>query len=184
MNIFIILSTQVMPEGRVFGLDAQTVIQIGIQLLNGIILAATLTYILYKPVKEFMQKRTQSIVSDMTEAEETMAQAQELRKEYTARLDEIEQERIEIVESTRQQIAEERLEILKEARSEVSKIKDQALDRVSADRERMEQEMYDNSVDLAYLMAQRYISENMDDEAQERYFNEMLARLEETPWKN
>ena len=50
-----------MPEERLFGLDSQTLIQIGIQLLNGIILAVALGYILYKPVKEFLHKRSEGI---------------------------------------------------------------------------------------------------------------------------
>lgn len=44
---------QVVPDGRVFGLDAQTLISIGIQLFNAIILALALGFILYNPVKEF-----------------------------------------------------------------------------------------------------------------------------------
>ena len=49
------------PEGRVFALDSQTLISVGIQLLNGIILAVALGYILYKPLKKFMQARSDKI---------------------------------------------------------------------------------------------------------------------------
>ena len=61
MSSKIILLAQAVPEGRVFGLDSQTLISIGIQLFNGSILAVALAFILYNPVKDFMEKRREKI---------------------------------------------------------------------------------------------------------------------------
>ena len=78
--------TQTVPEGRLFALDNQTLIQIGIQLLNGIILAIALSIILYKPVKEYLRKRSDTIKSRFDEAETATARANELIAEYEGRL--------------------------------------------------------------------------------------------------
>ena len=86
MHSEIIFLAQVVPEGRVFGLDSQTLISIGIQLLNGIILAIALGFILYNPVKEFMQKRQEKIQGKIEDANETMVKANELIDEYEAKL--------------------------------------------------------------------------------------------------
>ena len=73
MNLHnLIFLAQTVPEGRVFGLDSQTLISIGIQLFNAILLAVVLGYLLYKPVKEFMQNRTNRIQSQLDDAEATM----------------------------------------------------------------------------------------------------------------
>ena len=56
-----IILAQAMPEGRVFGLDTQTLFSILIQLFNGILLAVVLSVIFYKPIKNFMQNRTNKI---------------------------------------------------------------------------------------------------------------------------
>ena len=184
MNNLVILSTQAMPEGRVFGLDSQTFIQMGVQLLNGIILAVVLTYLLYKPVKQFMEKRTNRIESEIEEAENTMAEAHELLNEYKKKMKDIDQERLEIIEAAQVQAEEEKKQVIKQARLDADEIKTNALERISADRARMEEEMRLQAIDIANLMAKQYISEQMDDEAQKQYFDQMLARMEETPWSS
>ena len=100
-NSIIVFLAQAVPEGRVFGLDMQTFISAAIQLLNAIILALVLTKILYKPVKEFMQKRSDKIKSKMDNADATMAKAQELIAEYDEKIRKIDKERAEILESAR-----------------------------------------------------------------------------------
>src|SRR5690554_160094 len=103
----IVFSAQAVPEGRVFGLDLQTLIGIGIQLLNGIILAVALGFILYKPVKEFMQRRTDRIRNNINEAKAAMTKANELIAEYDRKIKEIDKERLAILEAARLKAAEE-----------------------------------------------------------------------------
>mgnify|MGYP001252647009 FL=1 len=98
MHSDIILLAKAIPEGRLFGLDLQTLIQIGMQLLNAIILAVALAFILYKPVKEFLDKRTNGIQGKIDDADETMAKANELIAEYEDKIKNIEKERIDILE--------------------------------------------------------------------------------------
>lgn len=184
MNTLLILSTQSVPDGRVFGLDSQTMIQIGIQLLNGIILAVALTYILYKPVKAFMHKRTDRIQSEVDEAENLKAEADALIDEYNQKIEEIEKERLQVLDEAHAKIEEERKVILQEAREEAAQLKDAALLRISSDRDRMEKEMKIQSIDLASELANRYLSENIDYKAQKEYFEKMLIQMEEASWSN
>lgn len=180
----LILSTQSVPEGRVFGLDSQTLIQIGIQLFNGIILAIALTYILYKPVKAFLNKRTDRIQSEIEEAETLRAQADSLIVEYQQKIEEIEKERLQILDEAQEKIEEERKVILQQARDEANDLKDAALLRISADRDRMESEMRIQSIDLASELANRYLADNIDYQAQKVYFEKMLSQMEEASWSN
>ena len=92
MNNVIVLLTQSVPEGRVFALDQQTLISTGIQVLNGIILAVALGFILYKPVKKFMQERTDRIQSKIHDSDSTMAKAKELIAEYEYKIKNIDKE--------------------------------------------------------------------------------------------
>ena len=56
------------PPGRMFGLDMQTLIQVGPQLLNVGILAFFLSWLLYKPVRAFMAKRSERIAGQLEHA--------------------------------------------------------------------------------------------------------------------
>ena len=90
-NLFVFLAQSV-PDGRVFALDRQTLISMGIMVLNGIILAVALYFILYKPVTEFLQKRSERIRNSIEEASSTMAKARELINEYESKVSNIDKE--------------------------------------------------------------------------------------------
>ena len=183
LNLFV-LSAQAVPEGRVFGLDMQTLIGIGIQLLNAIILAVALGFILYKPVKEFMQKRTDRIQSKMDKADATMAQAKALIAEYDRKIKNIDQERIELLEAARQQAVEESKVILEEARKEALALIQRSIERIAEDKKRLQEETRLYIIELASMIAEKYIAQNMDDETQDKLFTEALAQLEEAQWQN
>lgn len=182
MNNFFILSTQVVPEGRVFGLDLQTVISAGLQLFNGIVLAIALTYILYKPVKKFMEERSNRIQGNIEEAEVTMEKATNLIAEYETKIKEIDKERVEILEATRLEAAEESKKILAEAKVKADELKERSLEAVTADKKRLAEESRLHIIELSSLIAERYVAKNMDDPAQNKYLEDMLAELGETSW--
>jgi F-type H+-transporting ATPase subunit b len=180
----ILLSAQAVPEGRVFGLDMQTLIGIGIQLFNGIILAVALSFILYKPVKEFLRNRADRIRSEINDADATMAKANELIAEYDRKIKNIDQERIEILEAARLKAVDESKRILEEARREASAIKKRSLETISENKKRLQEETRLYIVELASLMAQKYIAQNIDDETQDKLFEQAVAQLEEAQWQN
>lgn len=184
MHSEIIFLAQVVPEGRVFGLDSQTLISIGIQLLNGIILAIALGFILYNPVKEFMQKRQEKIQGKIEDANETMVKANELIHEYESKIKDIDKERIEILETARLKATEEGEIIIKEAQEEADKIKKQSLESIDAEKERLKRESRLYIIELASLMAEKYIIQSIDSEAQDRIFEETLAEMEDARWQN
>lgn len=174
---------QAVPEGRLFGLDTQTLISIGIQLFNGILLAVILGFILYIPVKEFMQKRSDRIQSKIDESDTTMNKANELIVEYDAKIKEINKERLEILENARTEAIDEMKIILEQAKKEAIEIKNRSLDSVLAEKKRLQEETRLHIIDLASVMAEKYISQTIDDETQDKIYEETLAQLEETQWQ-
>ncbi|NLJ57358.1 MAG: ATP synthase F0 subunit B [Tissierellia bacterium] len=184
MFSIVLSAQQAVPEGRVFGLDMQTLISIGIQLFNGIILALALGLLLYKPVKEFMRKRSEGIQGKIDNADTRMAEAQNLIQKYDAKIKDIDKERIEILEVARLEADDERKQILEEAKLEADKIKNRSLDSLSEEKKRLKEETRLYIIELSSLMAEKYIAQNIDDETQERLFDEALAQLEEAQWQN
>ncbi|HHU50469.1 MAG TPA: ATP synthase F0 subunit B [Firmicutes bacterium] len=179
-----VLAAPVAPEGRVFGLDAQTLIGVGIQLLNGIILAVALGFILYKPVKEFMQRRAEGIQSQMDNAEAMMAKANALVAEYERKIKNIDQERLELLEAVRQKAVEESKVILEEARKEAAALRRRSLERVAEDKKRLQEEARLHIIEVASLMAQKYLAQKIDEATEEQLFAEAIAQLEEAQWPN
>lgn len=184
MNNNVVFLAQAIPEGRLFGLDEQTLISIGIQLLNGIALAAVLGFLLYIPVKNFMQKRSDGIRSDIEDAKSTMSKANELIEEYNAKLRDIESERLEILEDARKKADDERKEILQQAKDEAFLLKKRSLDSIADDKKRHKEESRLYIIEIASLMAKKYIAESINSEDQNRLFDETLAKMENTQWQS
>ncbi|MDI9496087.1 MAG: ATP synthase F0 subunit B [Bacillota bacterium] len=175
---------QVVPDGRVFGLDAQTLISIGIQLFNAIILALALGFILYNPVKDFLRKRSEKIQKQIDDSDAAMMKAKELIAEYEAKIKDIDKERLEILEAARLKASEESKKILQEAKAEAEAIKERSMESVTADKKRLKDETRIYIIELASLMAQKIITQNINDDTHDKIFEESLAKLEASKWQS
>ena len=180
----ILFLAQALPEGRVFGLDTQTLIDIGIQLFNGILLAVILGFVLYNPVKEFMQKRTDRIQEKLDDSDATMLTATNLIEEYEAKIEDINQERLVILEEARVKADEESELIRQEAREEAEETKRRLQESMRAEKERMQDESRIYIIEMASLMAEKHVAQTINDEDQDRLFEDALADLEDSKWQS
>lgn len=172
------------PEGRLFGLDFQTFISVLLQLLNGIILAVGLGYILYNPVKEFMRKRAEDIQNKLDKSEQTMDKANRLIQEYEAKIRDIEQERMEILEAARHKAADEAKTIIEEAKKEAQELKKRSLESIEDDKKRLFEETRIHIIELSSLLAGKYIAQNIDQDTHTKLFEEALEKMESAQWQN
>lgn len=175
---------QALPEGRVFGLDGQTLMDIGIQLFNGILLAVILGAILYNPVKEFMQKRTESIQEKLDDSDATMLTAKNLIDEYEEKIENINQERISILEEARSQAQEESEIIRQEAKLEVAQTRERMQKSMEAEKKRIQDESRLYIIETAALMAEKYVASSISEEDHTKLFEEALTDLEESKWQS
>ena len=96
--------------------------QILLHLLNFVILAGGLYFILYKPVKEFMAKREQQYKELEEKAKRDREDAEELRKATQAKLDAAEEEIAAMHARASDEIEAEKQRQLGEARAEARRI--------------------------------------------------------------
>lgn len=184
MNFEIMLLSGTATDGRVFGLDQQTLISTAIQLLNACILAVVLGFILYKPVRNFMHKRTDIIRGQVSDAQNKMAEADALKASYEKKLDEIDMERIKILESARIAAAEKSKHILEEARAEAANIRRHTEESILIEKERLKKEAKLYIIEVSSLMAAKFVEHTIDSDTQDKLFDETMAELEEARWLN
>ena len=144
--------------------------QILLHWLNLAILAGGLYFLLYKPVKQFMDKREQHYRDMERQADDAIAQAEQLRAQYQGRLDgadeEIRQARARAQQAA-QQSAQEQLDqakaqaeqIVAHAHAEADRVREQArydsqqdirkLAETAARRLALQQDPFDQFLDLA-----------------------------------
>lgn len=168
--------------GRMFGMDQQTLVQMAFTFANVVVLALILWRLLYKPVREFMLKRTMRIREQLQFAESEQARVAELKSQYEAKLRDIEQEKLEILDSARKLAAERTKQQLDEARIEADSLKARASKEIEMEQERVRDEMKRAIIDCSSSLAAKFLGRNIDTDTHERLFNETMAELEGVQW--
>ena len=182
LNFLIVLAS--VPDGRIFGLDGQTLIQIGAQLLNLVILAFFLAKFLYKPVRNALKKREDRVEGELAQAEEEMAKATGLKLEYEQKMQEIQQERDEVIGEARKLAAETSRRLIADAKKDAEALKERTEANIALEWEQAETEMRNAIIEASALMAEKIITFAINKEAQDRLFDETMAGLEGTRWRS
>ena len=175
---------ETIAEGRLFGLDRQTLISIGIQLFNACFLAVVLSRILYKPVSGFLSKRADRVRTQLRCAEEDMAEARKLKAHYEKKLEDIEFERVDILESARQLADENSRRILDEAKKEAAAAKERAAEDMQREIERANEEIKLYIIEVSSIIAGKFVTNAIDGDTQDRLFAEAMIELENAAWLN
>ena len=165
-------------DGRIFALDQQTLISIGIQLFNACVLAVVLTYFLYKPVRKFLKGRADGIKSQLGRAQDDTEAAEKLKAFYEQRLEEIEQERIGILEEARGLADERRRKLEAAAAQDIAAMRERAEADIQLQRDRAQDEARLKVIEAATAMAGKIAAVSLDGAAQDRLFEETMAELE------
>ena len=184
MKFEVALLQEAMPEGRLFALDQQTLISTVILLVNVCILAVVLGWLLYKPVQQYMRRRTERISGQLEDAQNKMAQADALKAEYEAKIQEIAVERAVSLEAARKEADERGRQMIEAAQHEAAIIKQRAEEYMQVEKERIRQDSRRHIVELSMLMTEKLVRKAIDGETHERLFEEALTELEEAPWPN
>lgn len=138
--------------------------QILLHLFNFAILAFGLYFLLYKPVKQFMDKREAHYKAMDEEAGKTKAEAEELKETYEKKLadadEEIRAQRAEAEKETRSDAAAE----IARAKGEAQKILSDARTEAKEERERIIASSGKEIASLAAAAADKLVKEALSDE--------------------
>ncbi len=167
---------------RILGFDLPFLIQWGIQLLNTLVIILIMSKLLYKPVKSFMQSRTERIKSQMDQAEADFNEAKALRETYEGKLKNIERERSDILTNAKAAATQREQQIIDEAKQEANTIKERAMLEIQREQEKAKDEMKKQIIELSSLMASRFVSAKMDEKTQNALLNEVIADLGAKEW--
>ena len=172
------------PPGRLFDIDMITVISAGANLVNVAVLAAVLAYLLYKPVRNILRKRTEKIQGQLTQAEEEMTRAMDLKRQYEHKLEEIDREREEILGEARKLASETGRRLVAEAKVEADAVRERAAANVEMEWERAETQMRTAIIDVSAAMAEKFVSVAISKETHADMFAEALSDLEGMTWRD
>ena len=182
--LVILIATADVPPGRVFGMDGQTLVMAITYIVNVSVLAFVLAYLLYRPVRDVLRKRTNRIQNQLLQAEEELAKATDMRQRYEQRMEEVEREREDILSEARKAAAESKQRQIAEAKKEADAIRERAEATVKMEWERAENDMRTAIIDVSAVMAEKFVSLAINKETHDRLFDETMKDLEGMTWSD
>ena len=157
-------------DGRIFGLDIQLGFDVIMQGIAVFIMFALLSYILFEPVRKILEDRKNRIANEIDQAAADQAEAAKL-KEADA-----------LMAQARKKALKREEEIVAGAKEEAARIIESAnheaeLAKIGA-RDQMKQEM----VKMAVLMAGKFIQNQMDEADQNALVDQTLQEMGDKTW--
>ena len=175
LSIFLAQMSSDMPEGSILAFDLNTLVRLGIQWLNVMVMTALIIFILYKPVKKFLANRRQRISDEIEDARKEREEAAALKEQYELIMADAAKEREEMFQKAAKKAAENGDKVLFEAQREAEAIQSRNLAALEQEQANAANEMRNQIIEISSMMAARFIELSMDKEKHDKYIEEAFA---------
>ncbi len=169
---------------RLIGFDPQLLHDAVLTGINIFILFFALSYLLFNPVRDVLEKRRQKIAGELAQAAEDKQSAAALKSEYEAKLRDVNREAEDILEAARKKGKKREAEIVDEAKAEAARIIERANREIELERKKAVDDMKQEVIDIAALMAQKVVGSSMNISVQDTLIEETLKEMGESTWQS
>lgn len=169
---------------RIFDLDLQLIHDSIFLAINVFILFTLMSYLLFNPVRDMLNKRRERIQNDIETAVQNKDDAIAMKAEYEAKLKEIDKEAEMILSEARKKAIKREEEIINEAKEEANRILERAHNEVVLEQKRVVDDMKKEMIRIASVMAGKVVAQSMDAEIQDSLIDETLKEMGDSTWQN
>jgi F-type H+-transporting ATPase subunit b len=170
--------------GSLLSFDKQFLFSLIIQLINTLILFFVLGKLLFKPLTNFMEKRSERIKEQIDFAKSEEEKALKLKEEYEAKLQKIQEEADAILKEAREKALRKEDSIIEEARKESEIIRNRALADIEREKAKVQDEMKKEIIEIASLIAEKFVAESIDEQKQKALIDEAISKMGDVSWNN
>ena len=167
---------------RMFNLDPQLIHDAIITAINVFILFLAGSYLMFNPVRNFLNKRREGIENDLASAEADKKDAAALKAEYEAKLKEVDKEVQVILADARKKALQREEQIIEEAKIEAARIIERAHNEVLLEKKGAIDDMKKEIVAIATVMAGKVVSASINTDIQESLIDETLNEMGDDTW--
>lgn len=169
---------------RLIGFDAQLLFESFWTAINIFILFFGLSYLLFNPVRNVLEKRRQKIAGELAEAADDKKSAAAMKAEYEAKLKEVSKEADGILEEARRKAKIRETEIVEEARAEAARIIERAGREIELEKKKALDDMKQEIISIASVMAGKVVAASIDTTVQDALIDETLKEMGESTWQS
>jgi len=169
---------------RLFTLDAQFLFDAVVLALSMLVLFTALSYLLFNPVRDMLEKRKQRVVDDQETAKREKAEAIAFKEEYDLKLKQVDKEAEAILSEARKKAKQNEMKIVAEAKEEAARIIARANAEIELEKKRALDDMKQEMIEVAAMMAQKVVAASIDTNVQESLIDETLKEMGEGTWQS
>ncbi len=169
---------------RLIGFDPQFLHDAVLTGINVFILFFALSYLLFNPVRDVLEKRRKKIADELEQAAADQTKAASLKEEYEAKLKDVNKEAESILEAARKKAKNREAEMVEEAKAEAARIIERAGREVELEKRKAVDDMKQEIVSIATLIAGKVVGSSMDVQIQDALVDETLKEMGEGTWQS
>jgi len=169
---------------RLFDLDLQLLADATLTAISVFVLFLLASYLLFNPARDLLKKRQDKIKGDIDSANKDKEDAAALKAEYDAKMKDIQRESEEILSEARKKAKANEAQIVAEAKEEASRIIKNAENEAVLEKQRAYDEMKQEMISIASLMAGKVVAKSIDTTIQESLVEETLKEVGEQTWQS
>jgi len=169
---------------RFLGFDAAWITGVGFNIINILVLAYIMYRVLYGPVKKYLADRAARVQTQISDAEIMFKDAESLKEEYSSKLSCVDVERADILDSVKKRALTDEAAIIKKANEQAEMLKTRAYSDIEREKEKAQHEMKKHIIDLSSMLTLRYISTTINEEHQNKLFDEIIDEMRAAKWQS
>jgi F-type H+-transporting ATPase subunit b len=154
------------------------------QIMNTLIIYFVLKRFLFKPTKNFMDNRTKGIADAMEEAAAKNKEAEAMLAAYQQKLDNVKEERNEIIRDASKRAEQRGEEIVRKAQEEAHKLIEKANIDIQRERQKAMNEMKDQMAALVIMAASKVIEKELSLDVHQKMIKQFIDEVGEATWQN
>jgi F-type H+-transporting ATPase subunit b len=147
------------------------------QIINFVVLLVILKRILYKPVREVMEKRRGMIEQKVREAEHTRNEAQALRDKYQAEMNGLKELKSRMLEDLQGEVNDERKRLIGKAREDADRIAAREKVLLNAEKQTIEAEIKEKILDSVSVFSSNLLRDITDETLHKAAFRKFIGEL-------
>ncbi len=171
-------------DNRIFGLDFQLGFDAFVQMLAVGFLFFFLSYILWNPARELLNKRKEKIRNEMETAKADMATAESLKSEYEKKLQNADKDVDEILSEGRKKALARENQIVEEANEEAKQIRERAEREIELEKSKVKDEVKHEMVNVASAIAGKFVAKELKESEQAKLIDDTLKEMGEDTWRS
>ncbi len=169
-------------DGRLFTLDMQFLFDTAVMALSMLVMFSLLSYFLFNPVRDMLEKRKQRVADDQETAKREKADAIAFKEEYDQKLKQVDKEAEAILSAARKKAMQNETKIIAEAKEEAARIIARANAEIELEKKRALDDMKQEMITIASMMAEKVVAASIDTNVQESLIDETLKEMGEGTW--